>query len=123
MLEMFNVPSSMLLTIEQTCGVVAGVPIGAILGDQHSATFGQTCFNVGDAKSTFGTGAFIMMNMRAVDPKAAASIVSKQRLLTAPFRQIEGQPAVYALERAVAVAGTLLKRLRDNLELGTWTFR
>jgi glycerol kinase len=127
LLEIFEVPKQMLPKIEPSiggdfgtisnCKALSGVPIGAILGDQHAATFGQTCFDVGDAKCTFGTGAFIMMNMGPADPKNGP-IVSKQGLLTTPFYQIKGQPPVYALEGAVAVAGSLIQWLRDNLEFG-----
>lgn len=124
LLETFDVPACILPLIEPSiggdfgtignqCPALDGVPIGAILGDQHAATFGQACFDVGAAKCTFGTGAFIMMNMGSGGP-----VVSKQGLLTTPFYQIKGQPAVYALEGAVAVAGSLIQWLRDNLEIG-----
>lgn len=124
LLETFDVPACMFPLIEPSiggdfgiignqCPALDGVPIAAILGDQHAATFGQACFDVGAAKCTFGTGAFIMMNMGSGVP-----VVSKQGLLTTPFYQIKGQPAVYALEGAVAVAGSLIQWLRDNLEIG-----
>lgn len=97
------------------CDALSGVPIGAILGDHHAATFGQVCFNLGDAKCTFGTGAFIMMNMVPANSKP---IISSQGLLTTPFYQIKGQPVQYALEGAVSVAGSLIQWLRDNLNFG-----
>ena len=98
------------------CDALSRVPIGAILGDHHSATFGQACFNLGDAKCTFGTGAFIMMNM---GPANSKPIISSQGLPTTPFYQNKGQPVQYALEGAVSVAGSLIKWIRDNLNFGS----
>ena len=131
LLDLFDVPSSMLPNIEpsiggdfgtihsEACKALSGVPIGAILGDQHAATFGQACFNIGEAKCTFGTGAFIMMNMGPADKDTKRPLLSTQGLLTTPFYQQKGEPAIYALEGAVAVAGSLIQWLRDNLELGS----
>lgn len=128
LLKTFQIPRPMLPNIEPSIGgdfgtvqvvpALQGVPIGAILGDQHAATFGQACFEKGKAKCTFGTGAFIMMNTGPADAKTKRPLVSKQGLLTTPFYQRKGEPAVYALEGAVAVAGSLIQWLRDNLEFG-----
>uniref|UniRef100_A0A7S2S9L1 glycerol kinase n=1 Tax=Eucampia antarctica TaxID=49252 RepID=A0A7S2S9L1_9STRA len=122
LLEIFDIPKALLLPkIEPSiggdfgtvtgCQPLNGVPIGAVLGDQHAALFGQVCFNVGEAKATFGTGAFLMMNTGKLRS-------STQGLLTTPFYQRKGEKPVYALEGAVAVAGSLIQWLRDNLELG-----
>lgn len=131
LLAIFDVPKKMLPSIEPSiggsfgsvdgdaCPALAGVPIGAILGDQHAATFGQACFNPGDAKATFGTGAFLMMNTGPADPSTGRPRASTKGLLTTPFYQRKGEPAVYALEGAVAVAGSLVQWLRDNLEIGS----
>jgi glycerol kinase len=131
LLKIFDVPREMLPAIEpsiggdfgvvheRSCQALSGVPITAILGDQHAATFGQACFNVGEAKCTFGTGAFIMMNTGLADSSTKRPLVSTQGLLTTPFYQRKGEPAVYALEGAVAVAGSLIQWLRDNLEFGS----
>jgi len=137
LLEIFDIPAKILPVIEPSiggdfgivqdsaCPSLSGVPIGAILGDQHAASFGQVCFNVGNAKSTFGTGAFMMMNTGPVDTKNDDSMatarppVSKQGLLTTVFYQKKGEPPVYALEGAVGVAGSLIQWLRDNLQIGS----
>uniref|UniRef100_A0A7S4IS18 glycerol kinase n=1 Tax=Odontella aurita TaxID=265563 RepID=A0A7S4IS18_9STRA len=131
LLDIFGVPEAMLPSIEasiggsfgrvqsEDCTAISDVPIGAILGDQHAATFGQACFNVGDSKSTFGTGAFIMMNTGPADEKTGRPLVSKHGLLTTPFYQKKGEPPIYALEGAVAVSGSLIQWLRDNLEIGS----
>ena len=134
LLNLFEIPKTMLPAIEpsiggdfgfvskEACPALADVPIGAILGDQHAATFGQTCFEKGQSKCTFGTGAFIMMNTGAVNATAtdqtSRPLVSTHGLLTTPFYQRKGEPPVYALEGAVAVAGSLIQWLRDNLEFG-----
>ncbi|WP_315093149.1 glycerol kinase GlpK [uncultured Cellulomonas sp.] len=90
-------------------GMVPGVPIAGILGDQQAATFGQACFEVGMAKNTYGTGNFMLINT-GTEP-----IPSKNGLLTTVCYKIGDQPTVYALEGSIAVTGSLVQWLRDNL--------
>jgi len=92
-------------------GFVPGVPIAGILGDQQAATFGQACFEVGMAKNTYGTGNFMLLNT-GTEP-----VASKSGLLTTVCYKIGDQPAVYALEGSIAVTGSLVQWLRDNLGL------
>ncbi len=90
-------------------GTLPGVPITGILGDQQSAMFGQGCFEVGDAKNTYGTGLFLLLNT-GDEPK-----VSTHGLLSTVLYEITGQAPVYALEGSVAVGGSLVQWLRDQL--------
>ncbi|MBC7560248.1 MAG: glycerol kinase GlpK [Dermatophilaceae bacterium] len=90
-------------------GFVPGVPIAGILGDQQAATFGQACFEVGNAKNTYGTGNFMLLNT------GSKPIPSKNGLLTTVAYKIGDQPTVYALEGSIAVSGSLVQWLRDNL--------
>src|ERR671931_1113601 len=92
-------------------GVLEGVPVASALGDQQAALFGQACYNVGDAKNTYGTGSFLLLNT-GTDP-----IFSKSGLLTTAGYKIGDQPTVYALEGAIAITGALVQWLRDNLGL------
>jgi glycerol kinase len=94
-------------------GDLAGVPIAGILGDQHAALFGQTCFEAGQAKCTYGTGAFMLMHT------GAAPIHSTHGLITTVAARLggPGTPATYALEGSVAVAGSLVQWLRDDLAI------
>lgn len=92
-------------------GSLAGVPIRGILGDQQAAMFGQSCFRPGTAKTTYGTGLFLLLNT-GTTPKW-----SKNGLLTTVCFQREGERPVYALEGSVAVGGSLVQWLRDNLQL------
>ena len=93
----------------RTGGFVPDVPIAGILGDQQAATFGQACFEVGNAKNTYGTGNFMLLNTGTVP------IPSKNGLLTTVCYKIGDQPTVYALEGSIAVSGSLVQWLRDNL--------
>lgn len=120
MAEVMGIPMSMLPEIKSSSevyghgrkqGLVPGVPISGILGDQQAATFGQACFEVGTAKNTYGTGNFMLMNT-GTEP-----IHSKNGLLTTVCYKIGDQPAVYALEGSIAVTGSLIQWLRDNLGL------
>ena len=88
-----------------------GIPVSGDLGDQHAALFGQTCFNAGEAKNTYGTGCFMVMNT------GDNPIPSKAGLLTTLGYKIGDQKAVYALEGSIAITGALIQWLRDNLEL------
>ena len=92
-------------------GPLPGVPIAGILGDQQAATFGQACFAPGQAKNTYGTGCFMLMN-------TGEKIVPSEHglLTTLAYRLGDGAP-VYALEGSIAVAGSLVQWLRDNLGL------
>ncbi len=90
-------------------GGLGGVPFAGDLGDQQAALFGQTCFNPGEAKNTYGTGCFMLMNT------GEKPVLSKNELLTTLAYQIGSQPAVYALEGSIAIAGALVQWLRDNL--------
>ncbi|AEG43328.1 glycerol kinase GlpK [Isoptericola variabilis] len=94
-------------------GMVPGVPIAGILGDQQAATFGQACFEVGTAKNTYGTGNFMLLNT------GTEKVPSKNGLLTTVCYKIGDAPQVYALEGSIAVTGSLVQWLRDNLGLFT----
>ncbi|WP_147918672.1 glycerol kinase GlpK [Ruania zhangjianzhongii] len=92
-------------------GMVPGVPIAGILGDQQAATFGQACFEVGMAKNTYGTGNFMLINT------GEEAIPSENGLLTTVAYKIGDQKPIYALEGSIAVTGSLVQWLRDNLGL------
>jgi glycerol kinase len=116
LLALFDVPEACLPSIvpsSKLCGeakgLLAGVPIGAILGDQQAALFGQACLKPGEAKNTYGTGCFMLMNT------GTRMIPSSCGLLTTVAYQLDGQPPVYALEGSIAIAGALVQWLRDNL--------
>jgi len=88
---------------------LAGVSIAGDLGDQQAALFGQTCFSPGEAKNTYGTGCFMLLNT------GEQPIDSTSGLLTTVAYQIGDRPPQYALEGSVAIAGALVQWLRDNL--------
>jgi glycerol kinase len=88
-----------------------GIPICGDLGDQQAALFGQTCFSAGEAKSTYGTGCFMLLNT------GEQPVISKAGLLTTLGYKIGSQKAVYALEGSIAITGALIQWLRDNLGL------
>ncbi|MCP2263644.1 glycerol kinase GlpK [Promicromonospora thailandica] len=92
-------------------GMVPGVPIAGILGDQQAATFGQACFDVGTAKNTYGTGNFMLLNT------GTEKVPSENGLLTTVCYKIGDSAPVYALEGSIAVTGSLVQWLRDNLGL------
>jgi glycerol kinase len=92
-------------------GVLDGVMMAGALGDQQAALFGQTCFDPGSAKNTYGTGCFLLLNT------GTSRIPSDHGLLTTIGYQIEGQAPVFALEGSVAIAGAAVQWLRDNLGL------
>ncbi len=117
-LQVMGIPRAMLPTIKASSddygtatGILEGVTIGSDLGDQHAALFGQTCFGPGEAKNTYGTGCFMLLN---TGPKA---VQSTHGLLTTLGYKIGSAPAVYALEGSIAIAGALVQWLRDNLGL------
>ncbi|MFI2362027.1 glycerol kinase GlpK [Promicromonospora sp. NPDC019610] len=94
-------------------GMVPGVPIAGILGDQQAATFGQACFEVGTAKNTYGTGNFMLLNT------GTEKVPSENGLLTTVCYKIGGNAPIYALEGSIAVTGSLVQWLRDNLGMFT----
>jgi glycerol kinase len=118
-LRAFGIPATMLPRIASSSevygdvatGPLAGVPLAGDLGDQQAALVGQTCFDPGQAKNTYGTGCFLLLN---TDTKP---VESKSGLLTTVAYQLGGQPAHYALEGSVAITGALVQWLRDNLKL------
>ena len=118
-LNLFGIPEKMLPEIRSSSekyGVaqapaIRDVPIAGILGDQQAALFGQTCFLPGEAKNTYGTGNFLLMNT-GDDP-----IQSKYGLITTLAYKLGDEPAQYALEGSIAVTGALVQWLRDNLGL------
>jgi len=96
-----------------TLDAIAGVPVAGILGDQQAALVGQTCFQAGEAKNTYGTGCFLLMN-------TGHNIVeSRHGLVSTVAFQFEGGPAHYALEGSVAITGALVQWIRDNFGLIT----
>ncbi|MCR6488556.1 glycerol kinase GlpK [Amycolatopsis sp. OK19-0408] len=90
-------------------GALAGVPIAGILGDQQAATFGQACLSPGEAKNTYGTGNFMLLNT------GTEKVMSQNGLLTTVCYKIGSNDTVYALEGSIAVTGSLVQWLRDNL--------
>ncbi|MGZ3142360.1 glycerol kinase GlpK [Lentzea chajnantorensis] len=90
-------------------GALAGVPIAGILGDQQAATFGQACLSPGEAKNTYGTGNFMLLNT------GTEKVMSENGLLTTICYKIGEAAPVYALEGSIAVTGSLVQWLRDNL--------
>ncbi|WP_409183303.1 glycerol kinase GlpK [Amycolatopsis sp. VS8301801F10] len=92
-------------------GALAEVPIAGILGDQQAATFGQACLSPGEAKNTYGTGNFVLLNT------GTEKVLSENGLLTTVCYKIGSNDTVYALEGSVAVTGSLVQWLRDNLGL------
>ncbi|MFD1938211.1 MULTISPECIES: glycerol kinase GlpK [Nonomuraea] len=118
LLDFFGVPRAMLPQIRpstETYGlasrVLPGVRIGAALGDQQAALFGQTCFAPGDAKCTYGTGSFLLLNT------GHEPVRSSHGLLTTVGYQVGDEPAVYALEGPIAITGALVQWFRDGLGL------
>jgi glycerol kinase len=95
----------------EASGDLAGVPVASALGDQQAALFGQTCFAPGEGKNTYGTGSFLLVNT------GQRLVHSKNGLLTTVGYKIGEQPAVYALEGSIAVTGSLVRWVRDNLGL------
>jgi glycerol kinase len=117
-LGILGIPRAMLPEIRSSSeiygnakGGLGGVPLAGDLGDQQAALFGQTCYNPGEAKNTYGTGCFMLMNT------GEKPVISKNGLLTTLGYKIGKQPAVYALEGSIAIAGALVQWLRDNLGL------
>ena len=117
-LEIMGIPRRMLPAIRASSekygtatGALTGVPVAGDLGDQQAALFGQTCFSPGEAKNTYGTGCFMLLNT------GTAPVPSKNGLLTTLAYKIGNEQAVYALEGSIAITGALVQWLRDNLGL------
>lgn len=119
LLAAFDIPRQILPAIrsssevygEATLDAVKGVPVAGILGDQQAALVGQACFAAGEAKNTYGTGCFLLMNT------GPHIVQSRYGLLTTVGFQLKGQPAQYALEGSVAITGALVQWVRDNFGL------
>ncbi len=119
LLAAIGVPRSMLPQIrgssevygEAKTAVVAGVKVAGDLGDQQAALFGQTCFAVGEAKNTYGTGNFLLLNT------GTEAVPSKNGLITTAAYRIGDNPTVFALEGSIAITGALVQWLRDNLKM------
>ncbi|MCL2541477.1 MAG: glycerol kinase GlpK [Nocardioidaceae bacterium] len=121
LLEIFGVPRAMLPGIRESSAVApfgttrkegpfeGEVPITGILGDQQAATVGQVCFEAGEAKNTYGTGNFLLLNT------GTEIVRSKAGLLTTPAYKLGDEPCVYALEGSIAVTGSAVQWLRDQL--------
>lgn len=90
-------------------GLLKNIPVAGDLGDQQAALFGQTCFSAGEAKNTYGTGCFMLLNT------GSKPVQSKNGLLTTLAYKIGNEPAIYCLEGSIAIAGALVQWLRDNL--------
>lgn len=118
MLKVMGIPRAMLPAIKASSevygkakGELDGIPVAGDLGDQQAALFGQTCFSPGEAKNTYGTGCFMLLNT------GTKPVQSKNGLLTTLGYKIGSEPAVYALEGSIAITGALVQWLRDNLGL------
>ncbi len=119
LLQLFGIPESLLPQVMDSAdnfgtitngGDLNGVSVLAVAGDQQAALFGQTCFGVGMAKSTYGTGCFLMLNT------GDTALKSEHRLLTTVAYRLNGKPT-YALEGSIFVAGAAIQWLRDGLQL------
>ncbi|MCM2417961.1 MULTISPECIES: glycerol kinase GlpK [unclassified Streptomyces] len=115
-LSAMNIPEAILPEIRSSSevygtavGQLAGVPVAAALGDQQSAVFGQTCYEPGEAKNTYGTGSFLLLNT------GTRPVPSKNGLITTVGYQLGGEPPVYCLEGSIAITGALVQWFRDQL--------
>ncbi|MDF2143806.1 glycerol kinase GlpK [Knoellia sp. p5-6-4] len=118
LLDCMGVPAAMLPQIRpsmahlaQTRSPVPGIPVTAVIGDQQASLFGQTAFEPGEAKCTFGTGSFLLLNTGTDIAR------SRHGLITTVAHKVDGEPAVYALEGSVAIAGALVEWCRESLGL------
>jgi glycerol kinase len=117
-LELMGIPRSMLPEIRSSSEVygeakgtaVGGRPLAGVHGAQQAALFGQTAFDKGDAKNTYGTGSFLLVN-------TGTEIVHTDSLLTSPGYKLGDEPATYVLEGSIAVTGALIQWLRDRLKI------
>lgn len=120
LLALFGVPRSILPKVQSSGGIfgyanIGGeqIPIAGVAGDQQAALFGQNCFEKGEAKNTYGTGCFLLMNTGESRP------VSKNGLLTTLAATLEGENAQYALEGSVFIGGAVIQWLRDEMRFFT----
>lgn len=121
LLDAFEIPAGVLPSIVSSSdvygtaqtGPLKGVPLAGILGDQQAALVGQACFTAGEAKNTYGTGCFVLMNT------GPAPVTSTAGLITTVGYRFGSAPAAYALEGSIAITGALVQWLRDNLKLIT----
>jgi glycerol kinase len=119
LLAEFDVPHACLPRIVSSSGMLGeittvplrGTWLAGLVGDQHAALAGQTCFAAGEAKNTYGTGSFLLMNT------GTAPVQSKAGLLTTVAYRFGAEPAHYALEGAISITGALVQWLRDNLQI------
>src|SRR5512136_460593 len=112
MLKVMGIPRAMLPAVKassEVYGKMGNIPVAGDLGDQQAALFGQTCFSPGEAKNTYGTGCFMLLNT------GTKPVQSKNGLLTTLGYKIGNQAAVYCLEGSIAITGALVQWLRDNL--------
>jgi len=116
LLDLMRIPHALLPEIRSSSevygravGDLSGVPVAGVLGDQSASLFGHTCFDHGDTKSTYGTGAFLLFTL------GTKPVMSKHGLITTVAWKLGDADAVYALEGSVAMAGSLVQWLRDNL--------
>jgi glycerol kinase len=116
LLDAIGIPAAMLPDIRSSSEVYGhgvddldGVPIAGDMGDQHAALFGQACFEPGEGKCTYGTGCFMLVHT------GERAVGSRHGLITTVATRLGDEPATYALEGSVAVAGSLIGWLRDNL--------
>jgi glycerol kinase len=117
-LAVMDIPANVLPAIKpsstifgRATGDLEGVPVAGVLGDQQAALFGQACYSQGDAKNTYGTGCFMLLNT------GQKPIPSRNGLLTTLAYKLGDQPAVYCLEGSIAITGALVQWLRDNLKI------
>jgi len=117
LLDLLNVPKSLLPQVvgsSEVCGkssgVLAGIPIAGIAGDQQAALFGQMCMQPGMVKCTYGTGSFMLLNT------GEKPVASRNKLLTTVAWKIDGRTS-YALEGSVFIAGAVVQWLRDELQI------
>ncbi|MFE1768611.1 glycerol kinase GlpK [Streptomyces angustmyceticus] len=115
-LSAMNIPAAILPEIRSSAevygtavGQLHGVPVASALGDQQAAVFGQTCYGVGEAKNTYGTGSFLLLNT------GNRPVPSKNGLLTTMGYQLGGEAPVYCLEGSIAITGALVQWFRDQL--------
>lgn len=115
-LDAMDIPAAVLPEIRSSSevygtavGQLAGVPVASALGDQQAAVFGQTCYGVGEAKNTYGTGSFLLLNT------GNRPVPSKNGLLTTVGYQLGGEAPVYCLEGSIAITGALVQWFRDQL--------
>ena len=117
-LKIMGIPRAMLPAVKASSevygtavGALAGIPVAGDLGDQQAALFGQAAYDPGNAKNTYGTGCFMLLNT------GTKPVQSKNGLLTTLGYKIGKNPAIYCLEGSIAITGALVQWLRDNLKL------